>query len=87
MKIKNGFILRTVAGQNLVVPLGENTMNFNAAITLNESAAFLWNLLNEEQTEENLVNALTEEYDIDEETANADVKVFLDVLKEHEILE
>lgn len=87
MKIKNGFILRTVASQNLVVPLGENTMNFNAAITLNESAAFLWNLLNEEQTEENLVNALTEEYDIDEETANADVKVFLDVLKEHEILE
>ncbi len=87
MKIKNGFILRTVAGQNLIVPVGENTMNFNAAITLNESAAFLWNKLTDEQTEEQLLNALTEEYAIDEETAKADIKVFLDVLKEHNILE
>ncbi len=87
MKIKNGFILRTVAGQNLIVPVGENTMNFNAAITLNESAAFLWNKLTEEQSEEQLLSALTEEYAIDEETAKADIKVFLDVLKEHNILE
>ena len=87
MKIKNGFILRTVAGQNLIVPVGENTMNVNAAITLNESAAFLWNKLTEEQSEEQLLSALTEEYAIDEETAKADIKVFLDVLKEHNILE
>lgn len=87
MKIKNGFILRTVAGQNLIVPVGENTMNFNAAITLNESAAFLWNKLTEEQTEEQLLSALTEEYSIDEATAKADIKVFLNVLKEHNILE
>lgn len=87
MKIKNGFILRTVAGQNLIVPVGENAMNFNAAITLNESAAFLWNKLTEEQSEEQLLSALTEEYAIDEETAKADIKVFLDVLKEHNILE
>lgn len=87
MKIKNGFILRTVAGQNLIVPVGENTMNFNAAITLNESAAFLWNQLSEEKTEEQLLNALTEEYAIDSDTARADIKVFLNVLKEHDILE
>lgn len=87
MKIKNGFILRTVAGQNLIVPVGENTMNFNAAITLNESAAFLWNQLSEEKTEEQLLSALTEEYAIDSDTARADIKVFLNVLKEHDILE
>ena len=87
MKIKNGFIFRTVAGQNLLVPVGENTMNFNAAITLNESAAFLWNQLSEEKTEEQLLSALTEEYAIDSDTARADIKVFLNVLKEHDILE
>lgn len=87
MKIKNGFILRTVAGQNLIVPVGENTMNFNAAITLNESAAFLWNQLSEDKTEEQLLSALTEEYAIDSDTARADIKVFLNVLKEHDILE
>ena len=81
MKIKNGFILRTVAGQNLIVPVGENTMNFNAAITLNESAAFHWNQLSEEKTEEQLLSALTEEYAIDSDTARADIKVFLNVLK------
>ncbi|MBE6729376.1 MAG: PqqD family protein [Ruminococcaceae bacterium] len=87
MKIKNGFILRTVAGQNLIVPVGENTMNFNAAITLNDSAAFLWNQLCKETNEESLLTALLDEYDIDEATAKTDIKVFLNVLKEHDILE
>ncbi|MEE0946910.1 MAG: PqqD family protein [Acutalibacteraceae bacterium] len=87
MKIKEGFILRTVAGQNLVVPTGNNTMNFNAAITLNESASFLWRLLGEEKSEEELISLMTEEYDIDEATAKTDIKVFLNVLKEHNILE
>lgn len=87
MKIKEGFILRKVAGQNLVVPVGSNTMNFNAAITLNESAAFLWNQLNEDKTEEQLTSLMTQEYDIDEDSAKTDITVFLNVLKEHGILE
>ncbi len=87
MKIKEGFILRKVAGQNLVVPVGSNTMNFNAAITLNESASFLWNQLNEDISEDQLTNRMTQEYDIDEATARTDIKVFLNVLKEHGILE
>lgn len=87
MKIKEGFILRKVAGQNLVVPVGSNTMNFNAAITLNESAAFLWNQLNEDKTEEQLTSLMTQEYDIDEGSAKTDITVFLNVLKEHGILE
>ena len=87
MKIRDGFILRTVAGQNVVVPVGENCLNFNAAITLNETAAFLWDCLKEDQTEESLAAKLTEEYDVTYETAKADIGVFLNVLREHEILE
>lgn len=87
MKIREGFILRTVAGQNVVVPVGSNTMNFNAAITLNDSAAFLWKQLENEKTEQELLDSLTEEYDIDSATAKSDITVFLNVLREHGILE
>lgn len=87
MKIKEGFILRTVAGQNVVVPVGSNAMNFNAAITLNDSAAFLWKQLESEKTEQELLTSLTDEYEIDSATAKGDITVFLNVLKEHEILE
>ncbi len=87
MKIKEGFILRTVAGQNVVVPVGNNAMNFNAAITLNDSAAFLWKQLESEKTEQELLTALTDEYEIDQATAKGDISVFLNVLKEHGILE
>lgn len=87
MKIKEGFILRTVAGQNVVVPVGNHAMNFNAAITLNESAAFLWKQLENETDESSLLSALMGEYEIDSDTAKADITVFLNVLKEHGILE
>lgn len=87
MKIKDGFILRTVAGQNVVVPVGSNVMNFNAAITLNDSAAFLWKNLTNETTEEQLLSAMLNEYEIDKETAKADISVFLNVLREHEIID
>lgn len=87
MKIKEGFILRTVAGQNVVVPVGSNTMNFNAAITLNDSAAFLWKQLESEKTEAELLKAMTDEYEIDSATAKSDITVFLNVLREHGIIE
>ena len=87
MKIKEGFILRTVAGQNVVVPVGSNALNFNAAITLNETAAFLWKQLENEKTEQELLTLLTDEYDIDKASAKGDIAVFLNVLKEHDILE
>ena len=42
MKIKENFILRKIAGDDVVVPIGENIADFNGAITLNETAALLW---------------------------------------------
>lgn len=87
MKIKDSFLLKNVAGQNVVVPVGNSVVNFNAAITLNETAAFLWELLKEETTEEVLATELCENYDVTRENAERDVKVFINVLKEHDILE
>ncbi len=87
MKIKDSFLLKKVAGQNVVVPVGNNVVNFNAAITLNETAAFLWELLQEDTTAEALAEKLCENYDVTPDSAERDVKVFINVLKEHDILE
>jgi len=81
MQIKSEFMLKNVAGSFIVVPIGENSVNFNAMITLNESGAFLWNELSEDKTEDQLVSALTAEYDVDEATARKDISRFIESIK------
>lgn len=87
MKIRDTFILKTVAGENLVVPIGSKNISFNAVITLNESGKFLWNVLEKDTTTQNLVEALIGEYDVSREIAERDVEVFIRSLKENDILE
>lgn len=86
MKIKSGFMLRKVGGRNVVVAVGAASREFNGIIKLNETGAFLWELLRTERTPEELTAALLEEYDIGEETAAADVGAFLKKLEEAELL-
>lgn len=86
MKILEGFVLKNIAGANIVVPVGSNTVSFNAVITLNESGAFLWQQLESDKTEEELVLSLLKEYDVDEATARCDVKEFVAKLTEAGLL-
>lgn len=85
MKIKDGFVVRNIAGSNIVVPLGENTVNFNSVITLNETGLFLWKLLEKGTDTDSLVTAVTNEYNIDAETAKKDIDAFIKKLTEAEI--
>ncbi len=87
MKIKQGFMLREVAGNFVVVAVGEASKNFNGVINLNESGAFLWKQLMSETTNEKLLDALLNEYDVSEEIAKKDIEMFVDKLKEADILE
>ena len=84
MKIKEGFILRDVAGDAIAMPGGD--MDLNGMITLNETGAFLWKLLETETTAEALTAALMEKYSIDEETAKSAVEGFVAKLKDNEFL-
>ena len=86
MKIKDGFILRQVADNYLVVAVGDAVKDFNGIINLNETGAFLWKILESGATEEELVKKLTEEYDVDEETAKKDVGKFVSKLAEANLL-
>lgn len=88
MRIKDGFILRNVAGNYIVIGVGEEAVDFNGMITLNETGAFLWNILSENPTDtEGLLKALTAEYDVDAETAKEDIGVFVSKLREGNLLE
>ena len=79
MKLKDGFILRRVAGKTVVLPCDE-ALDLNMMLTLNDTGAFLWEKLQEETTQEALVAALLGEYDVDEETAKASVAAFVEKL-------
>ena len=85
MKLKEGFILREVAGQTVVLPSGDE-LNLNMMITLNDTGAFLWKLLEQEQDEAALTAALLGEYEVDEATASAAVAAFVAQLNEHGFL-
>ena len=82
MKIKNGFISRTVAGNNVVVATGEQSKNFNGIIKLNESGLVLWNKLVKGADKETLVLTLLDEYDITRDIAENDVEKFVGELRD-----
>ena len=73
MKIKDGFILRTICGEHVVVGEGLAQVNFNKMLSLNSSAAYLWeSLTGKEFTVEDLTNLLTEKYDVSADKAAED---------------
>ena len=77
MKLKPDYILRDIAGEYIVVPVCEEADKVKGIISLSESGAFLWEQLQNEQTEDSLVEALLNEYAIDPDTARSDVRAFL----------
>ena len=87
MKIKKGFVVKKVAGQDVVIALGSASKIFNGIIKLNESARFIWDKLAEGADRDAIVSALLEEYEIDEQTAGRDVDNFIEQLKGANILE
>ena len=85
MKIKEGFLLRNIAGQTVVLPTGGD-LDLNMMITLNETGAFLWERLQEETDEAALVQALLAEYDVTPEIAAKAVAAFAEKLKKNNFL-
>jgi hypothetical protein len=76
MKTKKGFNLRNVCGERIVVAEGIENIDFSKIISMNESSAYLWSQVQDKGdfTVEQLAKLLTEEYEVDENTALADSK-------------
>lgn len=87
MKVEKEFVLREIAGDYVIIPTGQTVLYFNGLITVNEIGAFLWNLLQNDVTQEQLVKAVLDEYDVDEVTAREDIQDFLETLLKGGIME
>ena len=81
MEIKKQVVLRSVAGEYMLIPIGETVFEYNGIFMLTESGKFLWeNIENGAETDQ-LKQLLMVEYEIDFDTASADVDEFLEMLK------
>jgi len=88
MRTKKGFKLRTVCGENIIVAEGIENIDFSRIISLNESAAYLWNnVMGEEFTTDTLTSLLLQEYEVDEATARADAEALVQKWQEAGIIE
>ena len=87
MKIKDGYILRQVAGNSIVIAVGEEALNFNGIITINGSGTSLWEKLAEGASKSELLDAMLSEYNIDSETAKKDIDEFISKLEKANLLD
>lgn len=86
MRISDQYMLRQVADEYLVIPVGEAALKVRGLIGLSESGSLLYRRLRDGCTEEDLVSALLAEYDIDAGTAQADTRSFLEQMRRMGIL-
>lgn len=88
MRAKEGFILRTIAGEKIIVAEGKKNIDYSNIISMNESAAYLWeSIQGKEFTAEDLAKLLTDEYDVDEKTALKDSQSIIESWLETKIIE
>lgn len=86
MQLKDGFILKNIVDEWIVMPTGFNINTFDGAIVLNEVSAFLWKLLEDPISREDLLLSILNEYDINEQEALKDLDEFLGKLKTNDLL-
>lgn len=87
MKLNENYILKTVAGMPVVVPVGEAVNNIRGMITLNGPAEIIWKALEENKSYEEIVALIKSEYDAPENVIRADTDAFLEKLRNYKILE
>lgn len=87
MKIKEGFVLRNVMDEFIVMPTGDNIAKFDGAVVLNEVSAFIYKLLEAPVSRDDLLIAVLNEYEVDEATAAADLDALLNKLAGMGVLE
>lgn len=88
MRIKDGFKLVNLQGQNTVIPDNSNSGSFNNTIVLTDTAVFLWKMLEKgSPTKTEMLNALLDNFDISTVLALGDIDIFLRTMKENGIIE
>lgn len=86
MIIKKELMKREVAGECFLVPMGKSVYDYNGMFIMTELAAFIWDRLPQAQDEEEILQAILEEYEVEEAVARADLKAFLDKLSTMDVI-
>lgn len=76
------YVLREIAGESVLVSMGEGVADFCGIITLNQSAKILWETLKQGSTKEKLAENLKNHFQISDEQAADDVEKSLKLLEE-----
>jgi hypothetical protein len=79
-------VTRKTGNEYVLVPVANNIADMNSVYTLNETGAFIWEHINGQRTVEELINAVTEEYEIDKENATSDVFLFIENMNNYLII-
>ena len=86
MNVKREFVLREIAGEYILVPVGSSALELNGLIMLNDVGRRIWELFPSCASVEDLIPALLNEYEVDEATLRADVEAFMDKLRNLDII-
>lgn len=87
MKVKQGFVMRDVAGQTVIIATGEASRTFQGMIRVNDTGKVVWSGLNDGLTLDRIVDNVTAEFDVDRATATADVEKFIEKMRDNGFLD
>ena len=87
MKIKEGYVIRKVMGNHVVIATGEASKKFHGMVKLNDTAAEIWGCISENKSLDEIVSCMLEKYEVDEEKLRQDVTKTIKTLKEQGFIE
>ncbi len=82
----SSIVTRKTGNEYVLVPVANNIADMDSVYTLNETGAFIWELIDGKRCVEDLIEAVMNEYDTDTETATADVLTFIDNMRKYLII-
>ncbi len=86
MRIRDDLVLRKIADEWIVLPIGEATVSFKKMLVLNETSALIWEAISSGLKEEEILGKIIDVYDIDKETARQDYLRIVNQLVENKII-
>ena len=87
MKTSDEFIMREIAGEYVLVPIGKRALTFQGLVTMNEVGALIWEIMEKESDIDQIVSGILDEYEAQDQTARKDVLDFIGFLKDCQIIE
>ena len=87
MQIRGEFIIRQILDETVVLPVGNTAIEFNNMIMLNSVSFVIWQCLEKKCSFRDILNAVTDNFEVSEEEAAEDIKGFLNELRKYSLLE